>query len=403
MGWNCGHPHGLGWGQVSATSSSSGHTTVNSTPCWPVLPLPQVGVSCRKGGFFFNKRAKGFYQEDRPFMLAVEDPNDPDNDLGKNSYNIARVRGWHVLTGCQPGDFVWGWVGVEGTACIQVSPSPVQPAACPACPIRPCPPRQRLQVRMAFDYAYCQLIAPCQSNESLLGRIIRLDPVLFLRAPPPHYPDQPAPRPAGKRQRQHAQEEEEEEQDDRDQRRGRRERKKSGGGLEHREGKRAREVVAAAPEGGGHGGGKRQKRRHRERSESDEDLDVGGSRGGRWQMAEEGDVRRAVEVAEEWEEAEEAPQARRRQHAKSSRPQGHHRSSPSDRRSSGGGRSHHGSGGAGRNNGHGSGSYQRQGGRSGGFSSGGGGGGKPQAQLRGGGGGSGGRWSGGQRHHIRFD
>ena len=30
-------------------------------------------------------------QHDRPYLLAVEDPNDPDNDLGRNSYNISRV------------------------------------------------------------------------------------------------------------------------------------------------------------------------------------------------------------------------------------------------------------------------------------------------------------------------
>ena len=51
----------------------------------------QVGVSCRRGGSYFNKRNKGFWQAERPWLLAVEDPNDPDNDLGRNSYNISRV------------------------------------------------------------------------------------------------------------------------------------------------------------------------------------------------------------------------------------------------------------------------------------------------------------------------
>ena len=32
-------------------------------------------------------------QPDRPFLYAVEDPNDPSNDLGRNSYNISRVSG----------------------------------------------------------------------------------------------------------------------------------------------------------------------------------------------------------------------------------------------------------------------------------------------------------------------
>ncbi len=31
-------------------------------------------------------------QPERPFLYAVEDPNDPSNDLGRNSYNISRVR-----------------------------------------------------------------------------------------------------------------------------------------------------------------------------------------------------------------------------------------------------------------------------------------------------------------------
>ena len=47
---------------------------------------------CRKGAPFFNKRARGLLQAARIFMLAVEDPNDPDNDLARGSYNITRVR-----------------------------------------------------------------------------------------------------------------------------------------------------------------------------------------------------------------------------------------------------------------------------------------------------------------------
>ncbi len=31
-------------------------------------------------------------QVERPWMLAVEDPKDPSNDLGKGSYNIQKVR-----------------------------------------------------------------------------------------------------------------------------------------------------------------------------------------------------------------------------------------------------------------------------------------------------------------------
>lgn len=101
-------------------------------------PPSQVGVSCRKGGSYYSKRGAGMFQvrmvvswacrsawsvclvgllgwcclqqrpnppplpspvfpavylqPDRPFLYSVEDPNDPTNDLGRNSYNASRVR-----------------------------------------------------------------------------------------------------------------------------------------------------------------------------------------------------------------------------------------------------------------------------------------------------------------------
>ena len=87
-----------------------------------------VGVSCRRGGLYFNKRSKGFFAEERPYLYAIEDPNDPTNDLGKNSYNATRAR-------------------------------------------------------TAFEYAYYRLTASSTPGESLLQRIVRLDPVLFAREP----------------------------------------------------------------------------------------------------------------------------------------------------------------------------------------------------------------------------
>ena len=45
----------------------------------------------RKGGCYFAKRSRGMLQPERPYMLAVEDPKDPSNDLGKGSYNIQKV------------------------------------------------------------------------------------------------------------------------------------------------------------------------------------------------------------------------------------------------------------------------------------------------------------------------
>ncbi|KAG0621663.1 hypothetical protein M758_3G038500 [Ceratodon purpureus] len=56
------------------------------------LNMKDVGVSCRGGGRFFPKRDRGFNDHKRPFLLCVEDPQSPDNDIGKNSYAIQKVR-----------------------------------------------------------------------------------------------------------------------------------------------------------------------------------------------------------------------------------------------------------------------------------------------------------------------
>lgn len=85
-----------------------------------------VGVSCSTGGKFFRKRSLLFHYPERPELPAVQDPNDKDNDLGKNSYNASRVR-------------------------------------------------------MAFDNAYTRLSAKAKPGESMLARIIRLDAVLLSR------------------------------------------------------------------------------------------------------------------------------------------------------------------------------------------------------------------------------
>ncbi len=90
------------------------------------LKLEVVGLSCSSGGQYFKKRSKSFHYPERPELPAVQDPNDDENDLGKNSYNAGKVR-------------------------------------------------------MAFDYAYTKLLAAIKPGESMLQRIIRLDPVIFSR------------------------------------------------------------------------------------------------------------------------------------------------------------------------------------------------------------------------------
>lgn len=53
--------------------------------------LNVTALSCSNGGYYFYKRDKGFLQRERPSMLAVEDPQDPTNDLARGSYNIPKV------------------------------------------------------------------------------------------------------------------------------------------------------------------------------------------------------------------------------------------------------------------------------------------------------------------------
>ncbi|XP_074290449.1 uncharacterized protein LOC141617163 [Silene latifolia] len=51
-----------------------------------------VGVSCNGRGTFFLKSRKGFQQNGRPFLICIEDPQSPENDIGKSSYNYFQIR-----------------------------------------------------------------------------------------------------------------------------------------------------------------------------------------------------------------------------------------------------------------------------------------------------------------------
>ncbi|XP_073006870.1 uncharacterized protein [Typha latifolia] len=51
-----------------------------------------IGVSCSSKSSFFLKSDKGFMNSDRPYLLSIEDPQAPDNDIGKNSYNYFKVK-----------------------------------------------------------------------------------------------------------------------------------------------------------------------------------------------------------------------------------------------------------------------------------------------------------------------
>ena len=84
-----------------------------------------VGISAEA---YLNKADRGWVDERRPDLFAVEDPREPDNDLGRNSFNARAIR-------------------------------------------------------TAFDHAHRLLSAPASSRtESLLGRVVHLD-AAFLGRP----------------------------------------------------------------------------------------------------------------------------------------------------------------------------------------------------------------------------
>ncbi|ESR65122.1 hypothetical protein CICLE_v10008024mg [Citrus x clementina] len=56
------------------------------------LNTTDVGVSCKGAGSFFKKSSKGFTNKGRPFLIAIEDPQAPDNDIGKNSFNYFQIK-----------------------------------------------------------------------------------------------------------------------------------------------------------------------------------------------------------------------------------------------------------------------------------------------------------------------
>lgn len=44
------------------------------------------------GGSFYDKAREGRYQSGRPFLLSIENPDEPEMDVGKNSWAIFRVK-----------------------------------------------------------------------------------------------------------------------------------------------------------------------------------------------------------------------------------------------------------------------------------------------------------------------
>ncbi|KAL4402691.1 poly(A) RNA polymerase [Malassezia pachydermatis] len=52
----------------------------------------ETGITVRGRGGYFNKRQRGSYDTRKPFLLCIEDPHDPSNDISKGSFAIISVR-----------------------------------------------------------------------------------------------------------------------------------------------------------------------------------------------------------------------------------------------------------------------------------------------------------------------
>ncbi|GAB4846389.1 hypothetical protein Ancab_025394 [Ancistrocladus abbreviatus] len=51
-----------------------------------------VGVSCNGRGTFYLKGSRGFQIKGRPYLISIQDPQAPENDIGKNSFNYFQIR-----------------------------------------------------------------------------------------------------------------------------------------------------------------------------------------------------------------------------------------------------------------------------------------------------------------------
>jgi len=50
-----------------------------------------LGITTRNGGAHFLKAHKDWLEYSKPWLLAIEDPQDPDNDVGRSSHRIVPI------------------------------------------------------------------------------------------------------------------------------------------------------------------------------------------------------------------------------------------------------------------------------------------------------------------------
>ncbi|PON31777.1 nucleotidyl transferase, partial [Parasponia andersonii] len=56
------------------------------------LNTSDVGVSCNSRGTFFLKNDRGFGNQGRSLVISIEDPQAPENDIGRSSFNYFQIR-----------------------------------------------------------------------------------------------------------------------------------------------------------------------------------------------------------------------------------------------------------------------------------------------------------------------
>lgn len=49
----------------------------------------EVGIAIRRGGFYYSKRARGWYQGNKAYLLSIEDPQDPGKRHSAETGSIA--------------------------------------------------------------------------------------------------------------------------------------------------------------------------------------------------------------------------------------------------------------------------------------------------------------------------
>lgn len=55
-------------------------------------PCSNTGITLRQGGGYFSKHRRGWENPRSPYLLSIEDPANPDNDISSGSYNVLGVR-----------------------------------------------------------------------------------------------------------------------------------------------------------------------------------------------------------------------------------------------------------------------------------------------------------------------